>query len=163
MMTHLLFIRALLPVVAAQNSEPVGTPVWFPIFLIILILMLFWWGMTRNSIPTGDAKTNQHNDHADHMEVAIETAVSPPTVPQDLKKIEGIGPVIEKVLHEAGILTFADLAAASVTQLEKIVRHDAGIRVAFPETWAEQAALARDENWEALDKLQDELKGGRHI
>ena len=125
------------------------------------MLLFFWWGMTRNSIPTGNAEANQHDDHAEHMEVAIETAVSPPTTPQDLKKIEGIGPIIEKVLHKAGLLTFADLAAASVSQLEKIVRHDAGIRVAFPETWAEQAALAQDENWETLGKLQDELKGGR--
>ncbi len=151
-MTHHIFIRTLFLAVAAENSDPVGTPIWFPIFLVVLMLLLFWWGMTRNSIPTGNTEVDEHDDH---------TTVTVEIVPQDLKKIEGIGPVIEKVLHKAGLLTFADLAAASVTQLEKIVRYDAGIRVAFPETWAEQATLARDDNWETLSKLQDELKGGR--
>ena len=45
--------------------------------------------------------------------------------------------------------------------LEKIVREDAGIRVAFPSTWPVQAKLAADGLWDALEKFQDELKGGR--
>ncbi|WP_420642903.1 helix-hairpin-helix domain-containing protein [Candidatus Leptofilum sp.] len=81
--------------------------------------------------------------------------------PDDLKKIEGIGPKIEGVLHEAGIFTFVGLAAATVEHLEKIVREDAGIRVAFPDTWPEQAQLAAAGEWEKLEVLQDDLKGGR--
>ena len=84
-----------------------------------------------------------------------------PTEPDDLKKIEGIGPKIESILHDAGILTFAILADSSVEHLEKVVREDAGIRVAFPDTWPEQAKLAAAGEWETLDTLQDELKGGR--
>lgn len=84
-----------------------------------------------------------------------------PVVPDDLKIVEGIGPKIEGILHAAGIKTFAQLAAAPVSQLEKIVREDAGIRVAFPDTWPEQAKLAANKAWDALEKLQDELKGGR--
>lgn len=84
-----------------------------------------------------------------------------PVVPDDLKIVEGIGPKIEGILHAAGIQTFAQLAAAPVSQLEKIVREDAGIRVAFPDTWPEQARLAAEGAWDALEKLQDELKGGR--
>lgn len=84
-----------------------------------------------------------------------------PVVPDDLKIVEGIGPKIEVILHDAGIKTFAQLAAAEVSQLEKIVREDAGIRIAFPDTWPEQARLAAHGAWDALEKLQDELKGGR--
>lgn len=84
-----------------------------------------------------------------------------PAVPDDLKIVEGIGPKIEGILHNAGIQTFAQLAAANVSQLEQIVREDAGIRIAFPDTWPEQARLAAAGNWEALEKLQEELKGGR--
>ena len=84
-----------------------------------------------------------------------------PVQPDDLKVIEGIGPKIEGILHDAGIKTFAQLAAAQVSQLEKIVREDAGIRVAFPDTWPEQAKLAAEKAWDALEKLQDDLKGGR--
>jgi predicted flap endonuclease-1-like 5' DNA nuclease len=65
-------------------------------------------------------------------------------------------------LHEAGIFTFAALAVASVAHLEQIVREEAGIRVAFPDTWPEQARLAAAGDWNALEKLQDQLKGGRH-
>jgi predicted flap endonuclease-1-like 5' DNA nuclease len=84
-----------------------------------------------------------------------------PVKPDDLKIIEGIGPKIEGILHEAGIKTFAQLAAAPVSQLEKIVREDAGIRIAFPDTWPEQAKLAAEGAWDTLEELQDALKGGR--
>jgi predicted flap endonuclease-1-like 5' DNA nuclease len=84
-----------------------------------------------------------------------------PVVPDDLKIVEGIGPKIEGILHAAGIKTFAQLAAASVSQLEYIVREEAGIRVAFPDTWPEQGRLAAAGDWAALEKLQAELKGGR--
>lgn len=92
---------------------------------------------------------------------AMTLAEAAPVVPDDLKIVEGIGPKIEGILHAAGIKTFAQLAAAPVDQLEKIVREDAGIRVAFPDTWPEQAKLAAANAWDALEKLQDELKGGR--
>lgn len=84
-----------------------------------------------------------------------------PAQADDLKIIEGIGPKIERILKEAGIGTFVQLAAADVGQLENIVREDAGIRIAFPATWPEQAKLAADGLWDALEKLQDDLKGGR--
>ncbi len=84
-----------------------------------------------------------------------------PTQPDNLKIVEGIGPKIEGILHAAGIKTYAQLAATTVAHLEKVVREDAGIRVAFPDTWPEQAKLAADGAWDALEKLQDELKGGR--
>lgn len=101
---------------------------------------------------------------AEETVTAVASALEPepePAKPDDLKIIEGIGPKIEGILHAAGIKTYAQLAAATVGSLEKIVREDAGIRVAFPDTWPEQARLAAEGAWEALEKLQDELKGGR--
>jgi predicted flap endonuclease-1-like 5' DNA nuclease len=110
-----------------------------------------------------------HHDHptelvgtaapAEALMAGRETAVA--ITPDDLKIIEGIGPKIEGILQDAGIRTFAELAAASVSQLEQIVREDAGIRIAFPDTWPEQAALAAAGEWSRLEQLQDELKGGR--
>ncbi|MBC8496999.1 MAG: hypothetical protein H8D37_04990 [Chloroflexi bacterium] len=38
---------------------------------------------------------------------------------------------------------------------------DAGIRLGNPATWPEQARLAASGDWDALEKLQDELQGGR--
>jgi len=43
-------------------------------------------------------------------------------IPDDLSKIKGVGNVAERKLFEAGIMTFADLAAATVAQLEAIVQ-----------------------------------------
>ena len=82
----------------------------------------------------------------------------------DLEKIEGLGPKVSELLHAAGITTFAQLAAAPVTQLKEIL-HAAGSRYAMmdPTTWPEQSALAAKGDWAALEKIEDELKGGRRV
>ena len=80
----------------------------------------------------------------------------------DLKKIEGIGPKIEKLFNEAGINTFDALAKAKKKTLTDILAA-AGprFRMHDPATWAKQAKLAAKGDWDKLNKLQDELKGGR--
>ncbi len=78
----------------------------------------------------------------------------------DLEAIEGIGPKIAGVLRDAGITTFAQLAAAEVSALSEILQ-GASIRLADPATWPEQAQLAADEKWDEFKALQDSLKGGR--
>jgi len=78
----------------------------------------------------------------------------------NLVKIEGIGPKVAKTLNEAGILTFEDLANAKVEDIQKILT-DAGLRMMDATTWPEQARLAADGNWDALQSLQDNLSGGR--
>lgn len=85
-----------------------------------------------------------------------------PSEPDNLRKIEGIGPKMNSVLNAAGITTFAQLAAASVEKLTDIL-NEAGVSLGVnpPDTWPEQAALAAEGDWDALEKLQDELDGGR--
>ncbi len=83
-----------------------------------------------------------------------------PATPDDLRKIEGIGPKIQATLQAAGIETFAQLASATPADLKQILV-DAGIRLGDPTTWPEQATLAAAENWEALKEFQSTLKGGR--
>ena len=79
----------------------------------------------------------------------------------DLTIVEGIGPKINELFHNAGIETFAQLAAASVPQMRKIL-DDGGsrFRIANPSTWAQQAALAAANKWAELKKLQNDLSGG---
>ena len=82
--------------------------------------------------------------------------------PDDLILIEGIGPKINELLNKAGIVSFAQLAATSLQRLNQIL--DAAgprFRLADPQTWPEQAALARDGKWEAFQALQGTLKAGR--
>ncbi len=80
----------------------------------------------------------------------------------DLKKIEGIGPKISEVLNNAGISTFAALAEMAPETIKEILAN-AGPQYnrADPTTWPRQAAMAARGDWEALQKWQDELDGGR--
>ncbi|RUA17991.1 MAG: hypothetical protein DSY55_01105 [Clostridia bacterium] len=85
-----------------------------------------------------------------------------PSTPDDLRKIEGIGPKISQLLNTAGIYTFSQLAKTDVATLREIIENaGARFRLADPETWPEQALLAAKGDWEALEILQDSLKGGR--
>lgn len=80
----------------------------------------------------------------------------------DLTLIEGIGPKIAELLVKAGIVSFADLAAAKPAAIQTIL--DAAgkkFQIHDPATWPKQAALARDGKTAELAKLQAELKGGK--
>ncbi len=83
-----------------------------------------------------------------------------PAQPDDLTKIEGIGPKIAGALQAAGIQTFAQLAALTAEAIRSVLV-EAGVRIANPASWPEQATLAARGQWEALAELQSSLKGGR--
>jgi hypothetical protein len=78
----------------------------------------------------------------------------------DLTSLEGIGPKVAGILNEAGIRSFADLAAANANEVEKSL-DAAGLQMMDPAGWIEQARLAAKGDMQGLKKLQDELKGGR--
>lgn len=95
----------------------------------------------------------------------VEEKVEVPTAKSsadDLKKIEGIGPKISEILTNAGIATFADLAASEAEKVKEILA-EAGNRFKMhdPTTWPQQAKLAADDKWDELKALQDQLQGGK--
>lgn len=94
-------------------------------------------------------------------EIVEEPAADPPAAgePDDLKKIEGIGPKIASTLADEGITTFAQLAELPVDRIKEMLQGK--VRISHPDTWPEQAALAAAGKWEELETLQDELQGGR--
>ena len=80
----------------------------------------------------------------------------------DLKKIEGIGPKIEELLHKAGIRTFKNLGDCSSTTIKDLL--DAAgpqFRMHNPDTWPHQAKMAVKGEWKELKEYQDFLLGGR--
>ncbi|MBN2176757.1 MAG: hypothetical protein JW722_03770 [Demequinaceae bacterium] len=80
----------------------------------------------------------------------------------DLRAVEGIGPKIEKLMNDDGIRTWADLASAQVSHLERILDaagHDYQMHV--PTTWPQQARMLAEARWEEFKELTDRLKGGR--
>ncbi len=80
----------------------------------------------------------------------------------DLKLIEGIGPKAAEILTAGGIVTFADLAAATPESIKAILDASEGnFNAADTTTWPEQAKLAADGKMDELTALQDKLKGGR--
>lgn len=111
--------------------------------------------------PATKATTKKATTPAKKAPVA-KAASAKAAKPDDLKKIEGVGPKIAGLLVADGISTFADLAKAKQTQLKAILEA-AGSRYKMhdPTTWPQQAKLAAAAKWEELKTLQDELKGGR--
>jgi predicted flap endonuclease-1-like 5' DNA nuclease len=86
---------------------------------------------------------------------------SPPK-PDDLTKIEGIGPKMNQSLQAGGVDTFAKLAALSLDEIRAIL-DEQGTRFApSAESWAEQAGFAAKGDWDGLAQLQDRLVGGRY-
>lgn len=80
----------------------------------------------------------------------------------DLKIVEGIGPKIAELLNKAGIDTWKKLSVTTPEKIKEIL--DAAgpqYNIHDPGTWPAQAGLADNGNWDALKKIQDELKGGK--
>jgi len=78
----------------------------------------------------------------------------------DLTVIEGIGPKVAKVLGEAGMTTFGQLAQANADDIQKILSA-AGLKMMDATSWPAQAKLAAADDMEGLKKMQDKLTGGR--
>ena len=115
------------------------------IAFFLLIVIVGWWVSLRKR---------------DQPEVKQEAVKSKKKDADDLVKIEGIGPKVAKILADAGITTFAELARMKVSDVQKIL-NEAGMQMMDPEGWVDQAKLAAKGDWDALEKMQEQLKGGR--
>jgi len=75
---------------------------------------------------------------AEHESVLVPASES--LVPDDLKEINGIGPKINGLLEEAGIVTLGQLANAELSVLDVILENAGSrFRLADPDDWAKQA------------------------
>ncbi|WP_295982551.1 50S ribosomal protein L21 [uncultured Algibacter sp.] len=117
------------------------------------------------SIAASGAKKAAPKKEVKKAEPKVEVKAAAPKAkkasgkPDDLKKIEGIGPKIASTLVEAGIATYADLAKAKPAAISEII---AGVRGSHvTDTWPAQAKLASEGKWDELKKWQDELDGGK--
>lgn len=186
-------ILTILIQVEPQDSTPIWLPILIIIILLLLLWWgLTRNSIPEATSHEGHQETHDHGgemvaSHPHHEEAHVEPSVpsggaavaAPPqppkiepkpivetstsTTPDDLKVIEGIGPKIESVLHAAGITTFSQVAQTSAADLTRIVKEEGGVRLAFPDSWPEQAELAANQEWGKLESLQDTLKGGRRV
>ncbi len=80
----------------------------------------------------------------------------------DLKIVEGIGPKIEELFHQAGVKTWKALSETSVEKCQEVLNSGGDrFKIHNPETWPKQSELAYQGKWEELKKWQDELDGGK--
>jgi formate hydrogenlyase subunit 6/NADH:ubiquinone oxidoreductase subunit I len=114
----------------------------------------------RKAAEARKAAAAKKKAEAEAKKAAAEAAVAEP---DDLTRIEGIGPKIAGVLQEAGIKTFAQLAEADVERINQILEAaDPNLlNLAHPKTWPTQAKIAARGNWAALERYQERLKGGK--
>ena len=81
--------------------------------------------------------------------------------PDDLTKVEGIGPKVAELLGAAGIQTFGQLAATTPERISEILAEAGGMMATMnPGTWPAQAKMAAEGKWDELKVWQDELDGG---
>jgi predicted flap endonuclease-1-like 5' DNA nuclease len=110
----------------------------------------------EEAAPVAEAVAEPAPAPAEEAAPAVETAAAP----DDLTLIEGIGPKSAAALNQAGITTFAQVAAMTAEQLEQTIK-GRGIRlVGSAASWPQQAALAATGDFAALAELQAKLKGG---
>jgi predicted flap endonuclease-1-like 5' DNA nuclease len=91
-----------------------------------------------------------------------EAAVSAVPGRDDLIALEGIGPKISEILHNAGIYSYRQLAETDVSRLNQILQEN-NLRLADPTTWPEQAKLLAEGDMEGFNSLKDKLKAGRRV
>ena len=119
---------------------------WLALGFFLLMVVIGWLTSRRK----GSEPEVRHEAHvpAAHKE------------PDDLTRLEGIGPKVSKVLNGMGITTFDELAHANAAEVQNVL-NAAGLQMPNPEGWIDQAKLAAKGDMDALKKMQEELKGGR--
>ncbi|GHD07807.1 helix-hairpin-helix domain-containing protein [Tianweitania populi] len=73
--------------------------------------MGLWMGSVARLMEQAQKPAQVAEPDAAAKPASHETAVTAPKMPDDLKKISGIGPKMEQVLNKRGIATYADVAA----------------------------------------------------
>ena len=102
-----------------------------PVFTFILGLLIGWlieWLIDYFYWRRRDAESNAplvasaartERDSSSASEVGVQPVVK--VVPDDLKAIKGIGPVIERKLNDAGVYTFEQLGNLTASGLRRIL------------------------------------------
>ena len=78
----------------------------------------------------------------------------------DLTIIEGIGPILQSILNDAGIKNWQDLSETDDEELKSILLAEGpGYKIIDPSSWPAQARLALNGDWDLLLEYKDEVNG----
>ena len=134
------------------------TQIVFCLLLAALVGFLIGWALRSLACQKKIAEL----DAAWADRLAAASAGGAPVQRDDLKRIEGVGPKIEKMLNDDLIYTWAELAAAPMDRLKGILRKGGDrYKMHDPTSWPDQAKLAAQGRWKELEEFQETLLGGR--
>ncbi len=92
---------------------------------------------------------------------AKEKAAKKEAKPEDLTKIEGIGPKAAEALVASSVSTYAALADTDAEKIKEILTEASSTLAHLdPTSWPKQAKMAADGKWDELKEWQDNVKGG---
>jgi predicted flap endonuclease-1-like 5' DNA nuclease len=116
----------------------------------------------QKKLDTGRANVGDGETDSKVEKLLIKMGVIKKWAQDDLKAVEGIGPKIESLLHNAGVKTWRELSLTPVDKIQAVL-DAAGSRykLADPGTWPKQAEMAADGRWDDLREYQDFLQGGK--
>ncbi len=108
------------------------------------------WNIPGSTIPNPEAQPPGSVSPVSEVEVLP---------PDDLTKVLGIGPAIQRVLNAAEVTSYKELSSQSPDKLRQILR-EAGTRFEIhdPTNWPRQAKLASEGKMEELEQLKEELR-----
>ncbi len=131
---------------------------FIPLIAFLSAVLLFTLRCRRKEAVS--MQISQQSGEVKSIQLPAEPAIESAPEPDDLAKIEGIGPKVKSVLIAAGISTFKQLSKTKAGVIKEILVN-AGNRISNPATWPEQARLAAAGKWKELAEYQAQLKGGR--
>lgn len=176
----IVLLRAIAEGGEGEPSIPVyqlASLYWWGALLIISLVIFVAWLLISWQARYFDHQLVLAGSQSAHHPPTEETQAAPilapevsvhpplpstPQTPDDLTLIEGIGPVISRLLQSKGILTFDALAQADPRDLDRYLR-EANLRLANTSSWSEQARLAALGDFDGLNAYQSRLKGGREV
>ena len=131
----------------------------------LAVAVLFWIWMRRDALAEKSADAvkaaqqaaNQAEALAKRTEVRRAAEPRETAEPDDLSIINGIGATYLRVLNNAGLHTYTQIASASTEELEAVFRDAQRNRPPRLETWSPQAALAEKADWQGLRRFQDAM------
>jgi predicted flap endonuclease-1-like 5' DNA nuclease len=150
----MLFIGSL-----QDAADKIGW-VWYLLLVLVVLAGIIWW-MVQQSKKQAQQQSQSQEKVQQKQEISgMPASPGGERAEDDLTIIEGIGPKVAGVLKDAGINDFDALSSADPAEVKNVL-NEAGLQMMSPEGWIEQAEFAAKEDWDGLQKLQDELKGGR--
>jgi predicted flap endonuclease-1-like 5' DNA nuclease len=150
----------MLSMIPLQDAGNTIGWVWYLLVVVLALALIIGWIFQQSKKQSKQQSQSQEQEKQNQKVSAKTSSPRSERAEDDLTVIEGIGPKVASVLKDAGITNFDSLSNADPAEVKSVL-NEAGLQMMNPEGWIEQAEFAAKEDWDGLEKLQDELKGGR--